>query len=107
MTNDTEKLNESLYSNISLIKFLPYRIKGYDGNIIKAEFTELFKYEKYSQKNATYYTRLFKTKYGKIENINFLENVGEFKQHHTPCYKCRDGWLEDVLFAFTHMFFYT
>ena len=49
MFNDTQKLKEILYVNISLEEFLLSMIKDMMETLMKAELTELLKYEKYSQ----------------------------------------------------------
>jgi len=105
MSNDTQSLKEILYSNTSLEDFLVAMIKEMMENLMKAELTELLKYEKYSpeghhtgnSRNGTY-QRSFETKYGKLENLNIpRDRNNEFEQQLIPPYSRRDGWLEDMV----------
>lgn len=105
MSNDTQKLKEILYSNISLEEFLLSMIKDMMETLMKAELTELLKYEKYSPEGHNsgnsrngFYKRSYETKYGKIENLNIpRDRNDEFQQQLIPPYKRRDGWLEDMI----------
>lgn len=105
MSNDTQKLKEILYSNISLEEFLLSMIKDLMETLMKAELTELLKYEKYSPEGHNsgnsrngFYKRSYETKYGKIENLNIpRDRNDEFQQQLIPPYKRRDGWLEDMI----------
>lgn len=105
MSNDTQSLKEILYSNTCLEDFLVSMIKDMMENLMKAELTELLKYEKYSKeghntgnsRNGTYH-RSFETKYGKLEKLNIpRDRNNEFKQQLIPPYSRRDGWLEDMV----------
>ena len=105
MSNDTQSLKEILYSNTSLEDFLVSMIKEMMENLMKAELTELLKYEKYSPEghhtgNFRYgtYQRSFETKYGKLENLSIpRDRNNEFEQQLIPPYSRRDGWLEDMV----------
>lgn len=105
MSNDTQKLKEILYSNISLEEFLLSMIKDMMETLMKAELTELLKYEKYSPEGHNsgnsrngFYKRSYETKYGKIENLNTPRDRNvEFQQQLIPPYQRRDGWLEDMI----------
>jgi len=105
MSNDTQKLKEILYSNISLEEFLLSMIKDMMETLMKAELTELLKYERYSPEGHNsgnsrngFYKRSYETKYGKIENLNIpRDRNDEFQQQLIPPYKRRDGWLEDMI----------
>ena len=105
MSNDTQSLKEILYSNTSLEDFLVSMIKEMMENLMKAELTELLKYEKYSpeghhtgnSRNGTY-QRSFETKYGKLENLSIpRDRNNEFEQQLIPPYSRRYGWLEDIV----------
>ena len=105
MSNDTQKLKEILYSNISLEEFLLSMIKDMMETLMKAELTELLKYEKYSPEGHIsgnsrngFYKRSYETKYGKIENLNIpRDRNDEFRQQLIPPYQRHDGWLEDMI----------
>ena len=105
MFNDTQKLKEILYSNISLEEFLLSMIKDMMETLMKAELTELLKYEKYSPEGHNsgnsrndFYKRSYETKYGKIENLNIpRDRNDEFRQQLIPPYQRHDGWLEDMI----------
>ncbi len=105
MSNDTQKLKEILYSNISLEEYLLSMIKDMMETLMKAELTELLKYEKYSPEGHIsgnsrngFYKRSYETKYGKIENLNIpRDRNDEFQRQIIPPYQRRDGWLEDMI----------
>lgn len=105
MNNDTRDLKEILYSNFNLEEYLLSMMKSMMESLMKAELTELLKYEKYSYEGHHsgnsrngFYTRDYETKYGKINDLKIpRDRNGEFEQQLIPPYQRRDCWLEDMI----------